>query len=62
MDLGAAGWGLQTIVGAVLLAAVLLWVVLRNRASRASMDRTERGTRDVYDRSEEVRRSGDDEA
>jgi hypothetical protein len=62
MDLGGAGWGLQTIVGAALFVAVLAWVVLRNRASRASLDRTERGTRDVYDRAEQVRRDGDDEA
>ena len=36
--------------------------VLRNRASRADIDRTERGTRDVYYRSEEVRRSGDEDS
>ena len=60
MDTGAAGWGLQTIIGGLLLAAVLLWAVLRNRSSRRDVDRSERGARDVYDRSEEVRRSGDD--
>ena len=31
MDLGGIGWGLQTIIGAAILAAVLLWLVLRNR-------------------------------
>lgn len=62
MDLGGAGWGLQTIVGGLLLVAVLLWAVLRNRSSKTPVDRTERGARRVYDESEEVRRSGDDEA
>ncbi|MBV9931692.1 MAG: hypothetical protein JO013_12205 [Alphaproteobacteria bacterium] len=62
MDLGAAGWGLQTIVGGLLLVAVLLWAVLRNRSSKTPLDRSERGARRVYDESEEVRRSGDDDA
>ena len=62
MDLGAAGWGLQTIVGGFLLAAVLLWALLRNRSSRREINRSERGTRDVYDEAEQVRRSGDDSA
>jgi hypothetical protein len=62
MDLGAAGWGLQTVGGGLLLAAVLLWAVLRNRSSRREVERSEQGTSDVYDRSEEVRRSGDDDA
>jgi hypothetical protein len=61
MDLGAAGWGLQTIIGAALFAAVLLWAVLRNRSSRRVREESERGTRDVYDRSEEVRRDGEDD-
>jgi len=61
MDVGGAGWGLQTIVGGLLLVAVLLWAVLRNRSSRKDVDRSERGTRRVYDEAEEVRQSGDDE-
>jgi hypothetical protein len=61
MDLGGAGWGLQTIVGGLLLVAVLAWAVLRNRSARTPVDRTERGTRRVYDECEEVRRSRDDE-
>jgi hypothetical protein len=43
-----------------ILVIVLLWALLRNRASRRSMDETERGTRDVYREEEEARRSGDD--
>jgi hypothetical protein len=61
MDLGGAGWGLQTIIGGVLLFAVLLWAVLRNRNSKTPVDRTEAGSRQVYDEAEEVRRTGDDD-
>jgi hypothetical protein len=59
MDLGGAGWGLQTIIGGLLLFGVLLWAVLRNRSSRREVDRSERGTRRVYDESEQVRRDDD---
>ena len=61
MDLGGAGWGLQTIIGGLLLLAVLAWAMLRNRSSKTPVDRTERGARRVYDEAEEVRQSGDDE-
>jgi hypothetical protein len=62
MDLGGLNWGILNIVGPLLLAAVLLWAFLRNRSSRRDIDRSERGTRDVYDESERVRRSGDEDA
>jgi hypothetical protein len=62
MDAGAAGWGLQTIVGALILAAVLLWAVLRNKRSKSDADRTERATRDLYDQEEAARRRDDGEA
>jgi hypothetical protein len=61
MDLGGGNWAIINIVGPLLLAAVLLWVLLRNRASRRrDADRTERGTRDLYREEEEKRRTGDD--
>lgn len=61
MDLGGGNWAIVNIVGPLLLAAVLLWVLLRNRKSRKSdVDRTEQGTRDLYREEEEKRRSGDD--
>ena len=44
----------------VILIIVIAWAILRNRASRRSMDETEQGTRDVYREEEEKRRSGDD--
>ena len=61
MDAGGGSWGIITIVGPLLLAAVLLWVLLRNRkAGKRDNDRTEQGTRDLYREEEEKRRSGDD--
>jgi hypothetical protein len=62
MDLGGAGWGLQTIIGALVLAAVLLWAVIRNKSSKVDKDRTERKTRDLYDQEEAARRRDDGEA
>ena len=57
MDLGGIGWGLQTIIGAAILAAVLLWLVLRNREiSPEDKRRTDEGTRKLYE--EEDREHG----
>jgi hypothetical protein len=60
MDLGGGNWAIVNILGPLLLAAVLLWVLLRNRKSRRGVDRTEQATRDLYREEEERRRSGDD--
>ncbi|HEY0129999.1 MAG TPA: hypothetical protein VGB57_01250 [Allosphingosinicella sp.] len=61
MDAGGGSWGIINFVGPLLLAAVLLWVLLRNRKARhRDVDRTEQGTRDLYREEEEKRRSGDD--
>jgi hypothetical protein len=61
MDGAGGSWGIINIVGPLLLAAVLLWVLLRNRKTRdRDVDRTEQGTRDLYREEEEKRRSGDD--
>ncbi len=61
MDAGGGSWGIINFVGPLLLAAVLLWVLLRNRKARnKDVDRTEQGTRDLYREEEEKRRSGDD--
>ncbi|HLL29944.1 MAG TPA: hypothetical protein VK403_03005 [Allosphingosinicella sp.] len=61
MDAAGGSWGIITIIGPLLLAAVLLWALLRNRKSRRSdANRTEQGTRDLYREEEEKRRSGDD--
>jgi hypothetical protein len=63
MDLGGGNWAIINIVGPLLLAAILLWALLRNRRSRkdgADPDRTEQATRDLYRDEEERRRTGDD--
>jgi hypothetical protein len=61
MDLGGGNWAIINIVGPLLLAAVLLWALLRNRkARRGDVDRSEQATRDLYREEEEKRRSGDD--
>jgi len=61
MDAAGGSWGIINIVGPLLLAAVLLWVLLRNRKSgKRDADRTEQATRDLYREEEEKRRSGDD--
>ena len=38
-------WGFMTILGPILLAAVLAWAMLNNRRSRAEERRTEEATR-----------------
>ncbi|MFT3965359.1 MAG: hypothetical protein QM690_05710 [Sphingobium sp.] len=45
-------WGIVTILGPVLLGAVLLWAMIRNRqqSTPQSEARTERATREFYDR------------
>ncbi len=41
-------WSLVTVVGPVLLIAALIWAYLQNRnASRANVERAERGAREL---------------
>ena len=60
MDWAGGHWAILNIVGPLLLAAVLLWALLRNRKSRRSDADTEQATRDLYREEEEKRRTGDD--
>jgi len=56
MDAGGINWGLINIVGPLLLVAVLLWAVLRNRKSTPrENERTEDATRSLYDEEEAAR-------
>ena len=48
VDLGSL-WGLMTIVGPIVLAAVLLWAIFHNKGSKSQVDRTEDATRRLYD-------------
>ena len=52
MDLGGLSWTLITIVGALVLGAVILWAVMHNRAPRAQAEDTEEATRRLYDEEE----------
>jgi len=62
MDLGGASWGIITIVGPLLLAAVILWALLRNRKVRPDeIDRTERATHDLYKEEDAAHRGESDE-
>jgi hypothetical protein len=60
MDSGGWNWMLMDIVAPAILAIVIIWAIVRNRASKRSQNETERGTRAVYREEEERRRSGDD--
>jgi hypothetical protein len=64
MDLGGLNWGIMTIIGPLLLAAVLAWALLRNRKARRpeDLDRTERATRELYKEEDAAHRGeGSDE-
>ena len=52
--------GLMTIVGPVILLALLLWLVLRGRSS-GKAGRTEQATDQLYDNEEQRRRDGTDD-
>ncbi len=60
MDLGGGSWGIITIVGPLLLVAVLAWAMLRNRSSRARREGTEDSTRRLY-KEEDAAHRGEDE-
>ena len=49
VDLGGGLWSVMTILGPIVLAAVLLWAILHNRTSKRRKDRTEDATREIYD-------------
>lgn len=48
-------WPIATVVGPILLLAVLAWAFLRNRASasRSEIERAERGARELREEIEE---------
>jgi hypothetical protein len=61
MDGGGFSWSVLTIVGPILLLAVLLWAVLRNRKPRREdVDRTERATRELYREEDRAHRRDND--
>ena len=57
MDSGAFNWSIINILGPLLIAAVVLWAMLRNRkSSREEVDRTEAATRDLYKKEDAAHR------
>ena len=54
MDLAGFNWTLITIVGAAVLAALIAFAALRNRqtTSKSDIERSEEGTRRVYEEEE----------
>ena len=49
MDFGGVNWAMLTIVGVLILAAVLIWASTRNRSSRGRIEDSEAATRRVYE-------------
>ena len=59
--MGGFNWTLITIVGAIVLAAVIAWAALRNRTSRSTAEHSEEATRKVYEEEERAHHGeGDD--
>lgn len=42
-------WAIATIVGPILLGAILLWAIFHNRTTKAQERRTEEATKKLYD-------------
>jgi uncharacterized membrane protein len=61
MDSGGLGFTLITIVGVILLGAVLFWAMLRNASQRKDIDRTEEATRELYKEEDAARDLSDDD-
>ena len=59
MDAGGINWTLLTIVGPALLAVIILWALLRNRAAPGSNEESEQATHRLYEEEEAERRDGD---
>ena len=64
MDLGGINVFFMEVVGAVILFALLVWVVMRTRSKgkASSPERTERATHELYEEEERRRREGTDDA
>jgi hypothetical protein len=62
MDSPSGGlWAIMNIVGPLVLAAVLLWALLRNRKAKPrDIERTEDATRELYRKEDAAHRGEDD--
>ena len=62
MDIGGLNLFTIEVIGVIILAALLLWVVLKTRSKgkQTSNPTTERATRELYEEEERRRREGTD--
>jgi len=61
MDASGPLWSIITIVGPLLLIGAILWAALRNRSSKATRDRSEAATRELYKEEDRAHRYEDDD-
>ena len=47
-------WNLVTLLGPIVLLAVIIWAVMRNKKSRIDQRTTEEGTRRVYEEEQRI--------
>lgn len=47
-------WAIATVVGPILLGAILLWAIFHNRTTKAQERRTEEATKKLYDEQNEA--------
>ncbi|WP_294174239.1 hypothetical protein [uncultured Sphingomonas sp.] len=47
-------WNLVTLLGPIVLLAVIIWAVIRNKKSRVDQRTTEEGTRRVYEEEQRI--------
>jgi hypothetical protein len=59
---GGSLWGMMTVVGPIIIIAVLMWAMLRNRTlTRAEKERSEQATRELYEESDRASKARDGE-
>jgi mannose/fructose/N-acetylgalactosamine-specific phosphotransferase system component IIC len=61
MNIGGFSWMMITVVGVAILAIVLAYAKLRNRADAPPLGPTEAATRRVYEEEEEAHRGESDD-
>ena len=60
MDFAGMNWATMTIVGVLILAAVMFWASSRNRSSKGQVEDTEAATRRVYEEEDREHRGESD--
>ncbi len=61
MNFGALNWMTLTVIGVALLAIVIAIAALRNRSSKAVIEKSEAATRDLYKEEDRVHRDDGNE-